>query len=303
MTAMGTIIEHPQLAADKAAVEQVREMWAKWPELVLGPEGRAGFDKQLESKRAAPGVTYEDAKVGGVPGVWCKPANADRGTAILYFHGGAYVQGSAKACRNYVGQIASRANAATFAVDYRLAPEYPYPAAVDDALAAYSGLAERSRSIVIAGDSAGGGLALVTLALVNKTNRPAKGAVVLSPWTDMALESPSLTTKASIDPMLKLAPVAAAAKMYLGKHDARDPRVSPLYGDLSALPPVHMHVGEAEIMLDDAVRYAEKNPNAVLHVWQGMPHVFPASVGFYKAADEAQEIIGAFIRERLHAAV
>jgi len=162
---MGTVIKHPQVEADKAAVEQVREMIAAGPALVLGPEGRAAFDKQLEAKQAAPGVTYEDAKVGGVPGVWCKPANADRGTAILYFHGGAYVEGSAKAFRNYVGQIASRANAATFAVDYRLAPEYPYPAAVDDALAAYAGLAERSRSIVIAGDSAGGGLALVTLAM------------------------------------------------------------------------------------------------------------------------------------------
>ncbi len=300
---MGTIIKHPQVEADKAAVQKVREMIAAGPALVLGPEGRAAFDKQLAAKQAAPGVTYEDAKVGGVPGVWCKPPNADRGTAILYFHGGAYVEGSAKAFRNYVGQIASRANAMTFAVDYRLAPEYPYPAAVDDALAAYAGLAERSRSIVLAGDSAGGGLALVTLALVNKANRPAKGAVALSPWTDMALESPSLTANADRDPMLALAPVAAAAKMYLGKHDARDPRVSPLYGELSALPPVHMHVGDAEIMLDDAVRYAEKHPNAVLHVWQGMPHVFPASVGIYEAADAAQEIIGAFIRERLHAAV
>ncbi|CAN5147821.1 alpha/beta hydrolase [soil metagenome] len=300
---MSHVIHHPQVEADRRAVAKLREMVGKAPAPAMGPEGRPGFDHQLATKLAAPGVTYETAKVGGVPGVWCRPPNAQRGSVILYLHGGGYVMGSATAARNYVGQIAVRANAATFVADYRLAPEYPYPAAVDDALAVYSGLAELSRSIVIAGDSAGGGLALVTLALVNKANRPAKGCVVLSPWTDLALTSPSLQTRAAEDPILVPGQLAAAAKMYLGKHDSRDARVSPVYGDLSALPPVQLHVGDAEIMLDDAVRYAEKSANAVVHVWEGMPHVFPASVGTYEAAGVALEIVGAFMRERLHAAV
>lgn len=296
---MGTIIEHPQAEADSAAVQQVREINARGPR--IGPEGRREFDQQLETALAAPGVTYETAKVGGVPGVWCRPPNATRGSVILYLHGGGYVMGSAKAFRNHVGQIASRASAATFIADYRLAPEYPYPAAVDDALAVYSGLAEISRSIMIAGDSAGGGLALVTLALVNKANRPAKGCVALSPWTDLALTSPS--HQSARDPVLELEQLAAAARMYLGKHDAHDARVSPVYGDLSELPPVQLHVGDAELVLDDAVRYAERSANAVVHVWQGMPHVFPASVGTYQATVAALEIVGVFMRERLHAAV
>jgi monoterpene epsilon-lactone hydrolase len=296
---MATIIEHPQAEADSAAVQQVREINARGPR--IGPEGRREFDQQLETALTAPGVTYETAKVGGVPGVWCRPPNATRGSVILYLHGGGYVMGSAKAFRNHVGQIASRASAATFIADYRLAPEYPYPAAVDDALAVYSGLAEISRSIMIAGDSAGGGLALVTLALVNKANRPAKGCVALSPWTDLALTSPS--HQSARDPVLELEQLAAAARMYLGKHDAHDARVSPVYVDLSELPPVQLHVGDAELVLDDAVRYAERSANAVVHVWQGMPHVFPASVGTYQATAAALEIVGAFMRERLHAAV
>ncbi len=280
---MAHVIHHPQVDADRVAVAELTQE--------TGPAGRAEFDRHLAAMLAAPGVTYETAKVGGVPGVWCRPPNAERGSAILYLHGGAYVMGSASAYRTCVGQLAARANAATFIPDYRLAPEYPYPSAVDDALAAYSGLAELSRSIVIAGDEAGGGLALVTLALVNKANRPAKGCVVLSPWTDLAHGSASRSA------------LATAAKLYLGKHDSHDARVSPVYGDLSALPPVQLHVGEAEVLLDDAVRYAENSANAVVHVWGGMPHGFTASLGTYQAASAAQEIVGAFIRECLHAAV
>ena len=301
---MAHVIHHPLVDADRAAVAELRAQVTEHGQLPEpGPAGRPELDRHMRTMPAAPGVTYETAKVGGVPGVWCRPQHAERGSVILYLHGGSYVMGSASAYRTSVGQLAARANAATFIPDYRLAPEYPYPSAVDDALAAYSGLAELSRSIVIAGDEAGGGLALVTLALVNKANRPAKGCVVLSPWTDLALESTSQGTRAAQDPVVKPLALAAAAKLYLGKHDSHDARVSPVYGDLAALPPVQLHVGDAEVLLDDALRYAESSANAVAHVWEGMPHGFSASVGTYQAADAAQEIVGAFIRECLHAAV
>ena len=221
---------------------------------------------------------------------------------LLYFHGGAYVLGSSAAYRHLVGQIATRARMPAFVTDYSLAPERPFPAAANDALAAYRGLAQLGYlRIALAGDSAGGGLALSLLAAVSRSAgvpRPL-GALALSPWTDLALTGASIEGRSRVDPMLRREALDGAAKLYLGNHDRRAPEASPMYGELSDLPPVQIHVGENEILLDDALRYAHRleatGGEVAVHVWQGMTHVFPAGVGSLRAAGEALDLAGAFL--------
>jgi acetyl esterase/lipase len=276
---------------------------------VIGPSGRETFDQLMEKVPPASGVTYEAAEVGGVPGWWCRPDDAAVNAAILYFHGGAYVAGSAHAYQHFVGQIAARTNVATFAPEYRLAPEHPFPTAVDDAKASYEGLVEQGfTKIALAGDSAGGGLALVLLAIVVAKARETTvlrpvGLAVISPWTDLALCGPSMETRAKADALLTKEALASSARLYLGEHDARDPRASPLYGDLAGLPPVRVHVGEDEILLDDSIRYGERMQNmggtVQVHTWKGMVHVFPSNIALLRAAKEALDDIGHFLRQQL----
>ena len=294
---------HSEHLADRAAMLAMRTMMALQPKADLGPAGRAAFDELMEKTPSAEGVTYEAATVGGVPGWWCRPAAADVGPAILYLHGGAYVLGSARAYRHFAGQFASRANAPAFVTDYGLAPERPFPAAVEDAEAAYRGLASAGFScIAVIGDSAGGGLALVMAARDPAALRPV-AVCVMSPWTDLALAGDSVNTRAGHDPMLSRRSLEEARQLYLGQASAQDPRVSPLYGDLAGAPPVLLHVGEDEILLDDARRYADRSSESgsavELHIWQGMAHVFPANLALLEAAREALDIAGEFLRRNL----
>jgi monoterpene epsilon-lactone hydrolase len=300
---------HPEHLADRAAMLLMRAVIALHPKADLGPTGRAAFDDLMEKTPAAEGVAYDAATVGGVPGWWCRPAEADVGAAILYLHGGAYVVGSARAYRRFAGQIASRANALAFVADYRLAPERPFPAAVEDAEAAWRGLADAGFSrIAIAGDSAGGGLALVMAARMTQTARDGAAsrpvaACVMSPWTDLALTGASVETRAGHDPLLSRRSLEDARQSYLGQTNAKDPLASPIYGDMAGLPPVLLHVGEDEILLDDARRYAElssrSGSEAELHIWKGMAHVFPANLALLGAAREALDIAGEFLRRHL----
>jgi len=302
-------VHHSEHLADRAAMLAMRAMLALQPAADLGPGGRAAFDELMAKTPAATGVTYDAATVGGVPGWWCRPADAGPHAAILYLHGGAYVVGSAQAFRNFAGQIAARAKAAAFVADYGLAPERPFPAAVDDADAAYRGLAGAGfLRIAIAGDSAGGGLALVTAARMTQAARegsvPRPAAVVaMSPWTDLALTGDSIATRAGQDPLLTPAALESARQLYLGRTDPNNPRVSPLHGEVADLPPVLLHVGEDEILLDDARRYASRLQKAgvvaELHVWEGMVHVFPANLALLRAAREALDSTGDHLRHNL----
>jgi monoterpene epsilon-lactone hydrolase len=305
----GNAVYHGEHLTDRAAMLAMRAMIALQPTADLGPGGRAAFDELMGKTPAAAGVTYEAATVGGVPGWWCRPADAGPDAAILYLHGGAYVLGSAQAFRNFAGQIAARARVAAFVADYGLAPERPFPAAVDDADAAYRGLAGAGFvRIAIAGDSAGGGLALVTAARMTQAARegsaPRPAAVIaMSPWTDLALTGESLATRAKHDPLLTPAALKSARQLYLGRLDPNDPRVSPLHGDVAGLPKVLLHVGEDEILLDDARRYAGRLEKAgvvtELHVWKGMVHVFPANLALLRAAREALDSVGDHLRRNL----
>jgi len=208
--------------------------------------------------------------------------------------------GSALAYKHFVGQIAARAKVAAFIPEYGVAPERPFPVAVHDAQIAYQGLVGKGFArIALAGNSAGGGLALVLLSLAvaraRKTGGPVPvGAVLISPWTDLALTGAGMQARAEADPLSTEQELAAAARLYLGDHDRRDPLASPLYGDLAGLPPVRIHVGEDEILLDDSIRFGERLEAAggvcQVHTWQGMIHVFPIHFALLTAAKALDDI-------------
>ena len=300
---------HEEHLLDRAAMLAMRAQLAVQPKLQFGPEARPDFDSLMEKTPAVECVTYEVSTIAGVAGWWCRPQHPVDDCAIIYFHGGAYVLGSAAAYRNLVGQIAARAKVAIFIADYGLAPEHPFPAAVNEAAAIYRGLGASGMSkLVIAGDSAGGGLALallqsVTSAANDETVPKPLAAVVMSLWADLALTGESMETRAESDPILTRDALNQAAQLYLGNKDRHDPKASPLYGEVTGLPPVMFHVGEDEILLDDSRRFANRieaaGGVAQLHIWEGMTHVFPSNVSL-QAAKDALDEIGAFLRQQFN---
>jgi len=257
--------------------------------------------------RVAPpeGVIYQADVVGGVSGWWCRPAGALPGLAILHLHGGWFNWGSAHAYRHLVGHLALRAGACAFIADYRLAPEHPFPAALEDAHSCYEGLLGLTDKVAVTGDSAGGGLALGLLSLVVTRGELALpvAAAVLSPVTDLSLAGASWKTRSERDPYFTLAQVQALASAYLGEADPDNPIVSALHGNVAGLPPVSVHVGDDEVLLDDARRYAERafsaGCDATLDIWKGMPHGFASHVGKLDAANRALDMIGAFLKSHL----
>jgi epsilon-lactone hydrolase len=302
-------VTHPLTSGDKNAVAAMRVMLEPMKGGLRGTKARPAFDDIFNRVPSAAGVTYEADTVGGVPGWWCRPAGANSEKAILYLHGDRYVMGLAKSFRHFGGHIAARARASAFVADYRLGPEHPFPDAVEDVQAAYRGLAARGvRRIAIAGDSAGGGPGLVLLSVATAAAdriggiRPA-GMVGLSPWTDLMLTGSSWDGRGAADPIFVRDQLAEFARLYLGDHDPSDPLASPLYGDLAGLPPIRIHVGEDEVLLDDARRYMAKavaaGVDARVEVWQGMLHVFPSSIGQLAAADVALAATGTFLVDRL----
>ena len=189
---------------------------------------------------------------------------------------------------------------------YRLAPEHPFPAALEDAEACYRALAaDGAQPIALTGDSAGGNLALVLLSRMAASATPPAAAAVLSPVTDLTMTGPSWNTRAAADPYFTRSQVAALVAAYLSGADPADPRASPLYGELAGLPPVRVHVGDDEVLLDDAQRYvvraAAAGVDARLEVWHGMPHGFLGGIGRMAAASDALATIGRFLASRLTA--
>lgn len=225
---------------------------------------------------------------------------------VLYFHGGGYAIGTAQLYRDFTWRISDAARAGVLYFDYRLAPEHPFPAAVEDAVTVYRWLANTvdPRRIAFVGDSAGGGLVLGTLYWLRDegVDLP-RAAVVVSPWTDLALTGPSLSANATADPMMAPARLVTIASDYLAGADPRNPYASPLFGDPTGLPPTLIQVGSDEILRDDAVRMAEKMQAArcdvVLEVWPRMPHAWHLYARVVPEGRLAIERIGAFLREKL----
>ena len=264
--------------------------------------------KVTESVASVPpaGTVVEPVEANGVPAEWVTAAGAGEDRVLLYLHGGGYQIGSPATLRHVVVRLSEVARARALSVDYRLAPEHPFPAAVDDAVAAYRWLLAEGTdpaTIAVAGDSAGGGLALGTLVALRDAGEPMPAAaVLLSPWTDLALTGESLRTRAAVDVILKPGSMHQTAAVYLGGEDPRHPYASPLYADLRGLPPLLIHVGDAEIVLDDSRRVAARARAAgvevTLEVWDEMPHVFHAFAGLLPESDQAIERIGEWLQHR-----
>lgn len=227
------------------------------------------------------GCTAQKASLAGLPGEWTRPAEARRTHAILYLHGGTYVGGSSVSHRGLAARLGEACKAPAFTLDFRRPPEAPFPAAVEDACRAFDALADDfgAEHVLVAGDSAGSALA-TAVALHRKSTRqpmPA-GLVLLSPWSDLAFTGPSFEALADQDPWMIGARLRRSADLYLAGADPRDPRASPLYADLTGLPPTLVHVGSDEVLLDDAARLAQRLRDAhvptTLHVEPGMWHVW-----------------------------
>lgn len=258
-------------------------------------EQRARAEKMARFFRLPKGVRCQPVNADGVPAEWFVLDEAGEGV-ILYLHGGAYALGSVNTYRDLVGRLVKAAGLNALAIDYRLAPEHPHPAAVEDAVTAYCWLLEQGvtpAQIIIAGDSAGGGLALaVLLALRDGGQLVPAGAVCISPWTDLALTGGSMQEKAEDDRVLNPGSLAMFAALYADGQVLTAPLISPLYADLAGLPPLLIQVGTDEILLDDALRFAEKaraaGVDVDLQVWEGMFHVFH----MFQFFSETREAIG-----------
>ena len=243
---------------------------------------------------------------GGVDAVRIAVRRSHSDVYVIYFHGGGYAVGTARLYRDFTWRIGDATRACVLYFDYRLAPEHPFPAAVEDAAAVYRWLAGGldPRRIAFVGDSAGGGLALGTLYKLRDERTKLPGAaVLLSPWTDLALTGPSLWLNAASDPMMHPATLPAIADGYLAGTDPRNPYASPLFGDPSGLPPTLIHVGSDEILRDDAVRMAEKMRAAgcevEIDVWPRMPHAWHLYARIVPEGRLAIDRVGGFLQKQL----
>lgn len=267
-------------------------------------ERRAGLEAMTGEQPAPAGVSVEVIELAGRPAERLTPdAIAVEGAVVLYLHGGGYVSGSPNTHRTYAGQLALQAGVPVVTLDYRLAPEDPFPAGLNDALLAFDQLAPARTAI--AGDSAGGGLALATaVALRDRGGATPAALLLVSPWTDLTQSAPSYETRSAADPMLTAASLTQMADAYLDGTDPRTELASPMFADHRGLPPTRIDVGDAEVLLDDSVvlahRLREAGVPVDLQVWAEMVHVFPAfPPELLPEAAEAQAQQAAFLVEHL----
>lgn len=267
-----------------AELEQlIASLRAGGPDLAASPaKVRVDFSAMVAAAPVAPDIVFRELDLGGVGALESVTPGARSDQTLLYLHGGAYVIGSPQDYRSLTAELGRAAGVRAVAVDYRLAPEHPYPAAVDDALRAYRALlaaGHAPRDIVVAGDSAGGGLAVALLVAARDAGLPLPAAaVVISPWVDLACNGRSMQSKVDEDPSLKRDGLLSMARHYLQGRPADTPLASPLHAQLAGLPPLLLQVGTAEILLDDAIRLAgvaaEAGVRLQLSVWPDMVHVW-----------------------------
>jgi epsilon-lactone hydrolase len=288
------------------AIELQRSVFQEFSAAQTPVEFRSIYSRFLEQFGPPSDVAIQPVNAGGVPAEWVIPPGATAGRTLLYLHGGGYVVGAPKDYRALVSHIAREAQARALTIDYRLAPENPHPAAVEDAVAAYRWLlgngVEPGR-IVLGGDSAGGGLTVATLvSLRDRGDRLPAAGVCICPWVDLEISGKSMDTNADADPLVKRDVVTNMAAAYLQGQDPRTPLASPLHADLKGLPPLLIQVGTAETLLDDASRLAERAGSAGVDVtyeaWPDMIHVWQGFGSFLPEGRQAIERIGEFIRRR-----
>lgn len=265
---------------------------------------RVVFERMLTARPLAGDVTVTPGVLGGVPVLTIEVGRVSTETVLLWFHGGWYVMGTPRTSAGLSSEMARRTGARVVSVDYRLAPEYPYPAALQDARSAYQALLDGGtdpRSVVFVGESAGGGLATATLAGLRADGLPQPAcAVLFSPWTDLTLSGASMTSKAGIDPSFVPEKVRVRAGDYAGTADPADPFISPVFADLTGLPPLLIQAGSHEILLDDSTRLAARAAAAdvavTLDVTPGVPHLFQAFSAMLDEGDAALSRVAAFLR-------
>lgn len=277
----------------------------------LQPQGRqdveaarTNLDLAGEFVRPIIHIDHIGVLANGVPGEWVIPAGAGSERVILYLHGGAYNAGSTRSHRALAANIAYASRARALTIDYRLAPEHPYPAALTDAFSAYQWLLEsdiRLEQLVVTGDSAGGGLTIALLVALRERGIPMPAAaVVLSPWTDLTDSGESWQENAKADYMINGPKLKEAARLYLKDVSPRTPLASPVYANLHGLPPLLIQVGSEEVLLSDSMRLAENarlsGVEVTLDVWEGMQHVWQFAASLVPEARQAIEKIGEFIR-------
>lgn len=282
--------------------DTVAGAYGRWAGLTDITDLRAGFDAMLPA--AGGDVTARADTVGGVPGEWITVPGSGSAT-ILYLHGGGYFVGSAAGYRGLASRVAGAAGARAFVADYRLAPEHRFPAAFDDALAVYRGLIASGvdpAEIAVVGDSAGGGLALALLVALRDAGDPLPAAVsVMSPMVDHTISGDTYDSLQGIDPLINKDHAAGPSAMYRGELDPADVRVSPVFADLTGLPPLQVQVGSTECLLADALRIAENARRAGvavdLHVAYEMVHVYQMFPDEFPQAAQDIADVGRFVRE------
>jgi acetyl esterase/lipase len=265
---------------------------------------------EADARAASPlpdGTTHTVADADGVPGEWIDAPGETRDRVFLFLHGGGYYRGSAASSRVASAHIAAACEARVFSLNYRLAPEHPFPAALDDAHTAYRWLLDQgiaANRIAIGGISAGGGLTLALLLKLKQSGTPLPAAAIpMSAWTDLTQSGETMTTKADIDPAISKAYLDRMAGHYLAGADARTPLASPLYGALEGLPPLLIQVGTAETLLDDSRRFAERARDAGIDVtyeaWEDMIHGWHGNADVLPEARDAIAAIGTFFKQKV----
>jgi monoterpene epsilon-lactone hydrolase len=292
----------------QSEIDAVRALLGSKPRPVGWTQRRQRIEEVGSVWPAADDIKRERVDIGGLPGEWSMAPGSDATRVLLFFHGGGYCSGSILSHRRLVTEAGRAARARTLAIEYRLAPEHPFPAALDDAFAAWnfllkSGIA--AEHTVVGGDSAGGGL---TIALINRLRDAGERipgcAWLLSPWTDLTLSGSTLATKDAVDPIIHKPYLAELVEAYLPKDiDRRDPRVSPLYADLRGFPPTLVQVGACETLFEDSARFAAvagaANVAVTLETWPDMIHAWPMWNAHLEPGRRALANFGEFIRRHL----
>ena len=282
-----------------------KERAAKRGNMTLA-ETRESFDTEMGRIPLADNVTVESLSFGSVPAEKITPTNVTPGKVLLYLHGGGHVFGSIKSHRHFVSRLAVATKATAWHIDYRLAPEHPYPAAIEDALTAYRAILDSGiapADIVVGGESAGGNLAAALLLKLKQDNLPQPaGLYLLSPWLDMTTTAESYDKVGARDPMITREGIVGVALAYLG-NQPDTPLASPVRADVAGLPPMLIQVGSEEVLLSDSTTFANNAAmtgiDVSLRVWAGMPHAWPLFHPFLRAGLPAIDEAGAWMRKRL----
>jgi acetyl esterase/lipase len=291
---------------DRSEIDAIRALLGSKPRPVGWSERRQRIDEVGSVWPVADDVTCEAVDCDGVPGEWSQVAGSDASRVLLFFHGGGYCSGSIRSHRRMVTEAGRAAHMRTLAIGYRLAPEHPYPAAHEDAMAAWRFLRRQgiaAENIAVGGDSAGGNL---TITLVNRLRAAGEAlpacAWLISPWTDLTMSGATLDTKDAVDPLIHKAYLEELADAYAASADRKDPLISPLFADLHGFPPTLIQVGSAETLLADAARFAAAagaaDVDVTLEIWPHMIHAWPLWNAKLEDGRRALVSAGEFIRAR-----